>query len=172
MFFVDFFLLNDYRVHSRGAICETIDRGGVLLSGGGCTKFSPSLALITTLQTLISITRHGHTCPKHRRMRPNPIKILPTWLLGLALTTMLLRTRSNPTIRYYIRTYYYGPTTTNASADFNPIFLISTMTPIFVLVALLAPFSPHRLPAIQPVEGISPIDAPFGSRRERRLHRG
>ena len=46
------------------------------------------------------------------------------------------------------------------------------MTPILVLAALLAPFSPHHLPAIRPVEGISPINAPFGSRREGRRRGG
>ena len=45
------------------------------------------------------------------------------------------------------------------------------MTPIFVLAALLA-FSPHRRPMIRPVDGRSPIDASFDSRRERRRWRG
>ncbi len=45
------------------------------------------VALITTLRTLLSITCHGPTCP-NRRMRPNLIKILLMWLLGLALTTI------------------------------------------------------------------------------------
>ena len=52
-----------------------------------------------------------------------------------------------------------------------------TMTPIFVLAALLA-FSPHRRPMIRPVDGISHIDgrggaiATFGIRRERRRRCG
>ena len=52
-----------------------------------------------------------------------------------------------------------------------------TMTPIFVLAALLA-FSPHRRPMIRPVDGISHIDgrggaiAMFGIRRERRRRCG
>ena len=60
-------------------------------AGGGCNhkrrgvhRIAPSLALITTLQTLLSITCHGPMCP-NRRMRPNLIEILLTWSLGLAL---------------------------------------------------------------------------------------
>ena len=60
--------------------------GGCNYKQGGVRPIAPTLALITTLQTLLSITRHGPTCP-NRSVRLNLIEILLTWPLGLALTT-------------------------------------------------------------------------------------
>jgi hypothetical protein len=63
------------------------------LAGGGCNYKrgggAPERSLPCFnhyLQTLLSITCHGPTCP-NRRKRLNWIKILLMWLLGLALTT-------------------------------------------------------------------------------------
>ena len=82
--------------------------GGVIISGGGGCRIAPSLALITTLSTLISISCHGPTCP-NRRMRPNTIEILLTWPVGLALTTTCSPERDvTPYLFECIRDYLGG----------------------------------------------------------------
>ncbi len=67
--------------------CLTLRFGEVVPWGQKSPGVGGWVALITTLQTLLSITRHGPTC-LNRRMRPNSIEILLTWPLSLALTTI------------------------------------------------------------------------------------
>jgi hypothetical protein len=82
--------LDDYCVRGHGTTCEPIGRGGgVIISVGGGALDRSLPCFNHYLQTLLSITRHGPTCP-NRRMRPNSIKILLMWPLGPAPTTTIL----------------------------------------------------------------------------------